>query len=178
MIQFDTIDYLRSGDARQRQAYEVLTSYAVLDCLTEFTPVLTGTIPLQIYVETSDLDISCYWQKKADFLSTLQKCFGPYEGFAVRELHLAGSETIIANFFLQDFEVEVFGQNRPSKEQHAYRHMLIEYQILSVKGEEFREQVIALKKQGYKTEPAFAKLLGLAGDPYKALLQVSLDDLP
>ena len=47
------------------------------------------------------------------------------------------------------------------------QHLIIEEQ-----GEEFREQVIKLKLQGYKTEPAFAKLLGLKGDPYVAMLEV------
>lgn len=48
--------------------------------------------------------------------------------------------------------------------------MIKEYTILLEKGEEFRKQIIALKLRGIKTEPAFADLLGLEGDPYKAIL--------
>ena len=76
----------------------------------------------------------------------------------------------MANFTLEDFEIEIFGQNRPSREQEAFRHLLIEDEILESKDETFRAEIIKLKKQGFKTEPAFAKLLKLKGDPYLALL--------
>ncbi len=50
--------------------------------------------------------------------------------------------------------------------------MLIEYKLLLEKGEEFRKEIISLKKQGYKTEPAFAKLLGVEGNAYEGLLKL------
>jgi hypothetical protein len=39
--------------------------------------------------------------------------------------------------------------------------MIIEYEILQTKGENFRLEIIKLKQQGYKTEPVFGMLLGL-----------------
>ena len=45
--------------------------------------------------------------------------------------------------------------------------------ILEKEGEEFRKQIINLKEKGWKTEPAFAKLLGLKEDPYLELLNYS-----
>jgi hypothetical protein len=45
---------------------------------------------------------------------------------------------------------------------------------LAQHGERFKNEVIKLKKQGIKTEPAFASLLGLPGDPYGALLKFEL----
>ena len=48
--------------------------------------------------------------------------------------------------------------------------MIIENEILKEQGEEFRKKIIELKIQGYKTEPAFAKLLQLSGNPYEAIL--------
>ena len=48
--------------------------------------------------------------------------------------------------------------------------MLIEHRLLQERGEAFRRAIITLKQRGYKTEPAFAKALGLKGDPYLALL--------
>ena len=74
------------------------------------------------------------------------------------------------NLNLGSFVFEIFGQNLPTEEQNAYRHMIKEHSILLEKGEEFRKQIIALKLRGIKTEPAFADLLGLEGDPYKAIL--------
>ena len=48
--------------------------------------------------------------------------------------------------------------------------MIIEYKILELHGEVFRQEIIKLKSKGLKTEPAFAKLLGLVGNPYEELL--------
>ena len=39
--------------------------------------------------------------------------------------------------------------------------MIIEHKILEERGENFRQEVINLKKAGVKTEIAFARLLGL-----------------
>ena len=89
---------------------------------------------------------------------------------------ISSQPTVLVRFQLEEFKVEIFGQNIPSKEQYAFRHMLIEHQILLQKGETFRQEIVKLKKKGLKTEPAFANILGLTGDPYKALLNYPLDD--
>jgi hypothetical protein len=84
---------------------------------------------------------------------------------------IKNDETIVANFRLDEFRIELFGQNRPTREQESYRHMIIEHRIILDRGESFRQEVIRLKKEGVKTEPAFCKLLGIEGDPYEALLR-------
>ena len=48
--------------------------------------------------------------------------------------------------------------------------MVIEYKLLQKGGHLFRRRVMELKTRGIKTEPAFALVLGLQGDPYEALL--------
>jgi len=57
--------------------------------------------------------------------------------------------------------------------------MIVEYKLLKQYGEELRKRIVSLKKQGYKTEPAFAIELNLAGDPYEALLafEMNSDDM-
>jgi GTP-dependent phosphoenolpyruvate carboxykinase len=50
--------------------------------------------------------------------------------------------------------------------------MVVEYKLLKRLGEPARETIIELKKSGYKTEPAFAKLLHIPGDPYEELLEM------
>jgi hypothetical protein len=67
---------------------------------------------------------------------------------------------------------EVFGQNIPTENQNAYRHMTIENRILKEKGSKFKQRVKELKSNGMKTEPTFAKLLGLDGNPYVELLKL------
>lgn len=172
MIDFENLDYLESGNELQQRVYGLLKDHQVFEKLAQFDPILTGTIPINIAIANSDLDIICYWQNKDDFSRALQTTFGGQTDFAWREVTFNGEETIIANFWIDSFELEIFGQNIPAKQQNAYRHLLIEHQILTAKGEAFRQQVIALKNRGYKTEPAFAKLLGLEGDSYEALLNL------
>lgn len=54
--------------------------------------------------------------------------------------------------------------------------MIIEAEILAQLDNDFRQQIITMKTNGWKTEPAFAQVLGLEGDPYEALLM--LEKLP
>ena len=83
---------------------------------------------------------------------------------------IKGITTTIAKFKGNHFLIEIFGQTIPSQDQDAFRHMLLEAQILKEKGYIFTKKILHLKKSGLKTEPAFAKLLGLEGNPYDELL--------
>lgn len=170
-MNFETIDYLRNGTARQREAYELLTPHNIFEKLAGFSPVLTGTIPLNIDTAESDLDIICHYHDKNMFTERVKKEFSDGNGFKITSKIIRERETVLANFRIDNFQVEIFGQERPVKEQEAYRHMLIEHKILNQKGETFRRRIVELKNAGLKTEPAFAKLLGLQGDAYDALLQ-------
>ena len=170
MRDFTTIEYLKNGNQKQQQVFEILTQNKVLSKLAEFDPLLVGTIPINIDIENSDLDIICHWKNKTDFREKLNSVFGKENEFSIREAIINDKESIIANFKINDFEIEVFGQNIPTKDQNGYKHMLIEYEILQSKGENFRLEIIKLKQNGYKTEPAFAFILGLKGDPYMELL--------
>ncbi|WP_264529045.1 DUF4269 domain-containing protein [Flavobacterium sp. N502540] len=174
MIDFTTIGYLKNGNNRQIQAYKILTQHHILSDIIEFEPILAGTIPIAIDIENSDLDIICYWKNKTEFIEKLHVTFGDKDNYTIRETVIDNRESIIANFKIDLFEFEIFGQNIPTKEQNAYRHMVIEYEILQSKGETFRSEIIKLKQKGYKTEPAFAFLLGLNGDPYAELLKYKI----
>ncbi|MET0572202.1 MAG: DUF4269 domain-containing protein [Pedobacter agri] len=171
-LNFLDIAYLENGNERQKNAYQVLTENAILEKLNRFTPILVGTIPINIDIESSDLDIICNVNDEEAFVSTVKNHFKNKMAFEIsKNLNF---NAVKSNFVINDFEIEIFGQNIPTQQQNAYRHMLIEYKILLEKGEDFRLQVIELKRQGYKTEPAFAKLLGLQGDPYEELLKLKL----
>ena len=170
-INFETLDYLKDGNEKQRRAHQVLASHSVIENLVGFDPLLIGTIPLNIDIEKSDLDIICCWKSKNLFIETLIENFAHYHGFLLTEKKIAGHETIIATFQIDQFEIEIFGQNRPTKQQEGYRHMMIEHKILSNNDETFRQKIIYLKKTGLTTEQAFAKQLDLVGDPYQALMR-------
>ncbi|MEN2400872.1 DUF4269 domain-containing protein [Flavobacterium sp. MC2016-06] len=171
MIDFTNIDYLQTGNLKQIRAFEILTQNKILLNLAEFDPILAGTIPINIDIENSDLDIVCFWTNKTDFTAKLKSVFGNESEFKIIEITIDNQESIVANFRIEEFEIEIFGQNIPSKNQNGYKHMVIEYKILQQKGDEFRLAIINLKRNGCKTEPAFAFLLDLKGNPYSELLE-------
>ncbi len=174
-INFKNIDYLRAGNNKQKRAYDVLTKNKVLFSLKEFNPILIGTIPICIDLENSDLDIACYVTDRNRFEKLLLNKFGSEHSFKLWENTALEAPATIANFFMDGFEIEIFGQNIPTEDQAGYRHMLIEHKLLEQYGEEFRRRIIERKANGHKTEPAFALELGLKGDPYKALLELDVN---
>lgn len=171
-IDFTNIAYLLKGNERQQRAYAELNRLSIFKHLRAHDPILTGTIPLGIDLPDSDLDIICQCSNHKKFADTLNALYANMENYQIRTITLYGLSSTIASFHSSEFEVEIFGQDCPTQSQHAYRHMLIEHEILKAKDEVFRAEIIRLKKQGLKTEPAFAKLLGLKGNPYTELLQL------
>jgi hypothetical protein len=169
-MNFEDLTYLKAGTEKQKKAYKVLTENSVFEKLSSFSPVLTGTIPINVDTDESDLDIICHWIDKNVFARLIENYFSTCENFKLSERSVNNRETVVANFKMQEFKIEIFGQNRATNEQDAFRHMLIEHEILKRRGEDFRLEVVKLKKTGLKTEPAFAKLLDITGDPYTGLL--------
>ena len=53
------IAYLQSGNERQNNAYSALNKLKILKILREYNPTLVGTIPIEIDISESDLDIIC-----------------------------------------------------------------------------------------------------------------------
>ncbi|MPR36323.1 DUF4269 domain-containing protein [Salmonirosea aquatica] len=167
---FSDITYLREGTPTQRRAYHALIDLGIFDKLKAYSPLLTGTIPLDIDIDGSDLDIICYWQFADEYIQTVRQHWGYLPDFQLRHYEINGFQTLVARFSAENFVIEVFGQNRPTHQQEAYRHMVLEYEILQKMGPAFKTKIRELKKSGLKTEPAFAQLLGLQGNPYQALL--------
>jgi hypothetical protein len=173
-VNWKDIKYLKTGTENQQFAWHLLSEYKIMAHLKDFDPILAGTIPLSIDIEESDLDIVCYSPDFICFTNVLKRAFTHFEGFAIKQKQLHNTESLICRFNIENKLVEIVGQPIHSELQLAYRHMLIELEILMHFGPEFKESIIKLKKSGTKTEPAFAKLLGLKGDPYQALLDYKL----
>lgn len=174
MIDFTKLDYLKSGNEKQKRAYELLTKHKLFEKLEFYSPILAGTIPIEIDIEESDLDIICEVDLKfeEDFLDDLM-----FSRFIPGDIEVKvdypiinGEKSITINFMLEEFPIEIFAQNKPTTQQNAYLHMIAEHKILQEKGEEFKQKIIDLKKKGIKTEPAFGMLLNLE-NPYEDLLK-------
>lgn len=163
-----TASYLESGNELQRKAYDIISRFSILEDLSLYQPVVTGTIPIGVDVPGSDLDIICKAENLKELQIKIRSLYGMFEDFAD---HIY-KDRYVACFNIDGLEIEIFGQDIPTEQQYAYRHMLIEDRILSQRDELFRNEIIRLKSSGMKTEPAFALLLGLKNNPYEALLEL------
>jgi len=158
---FFDLSYLLHGSAIQQAGYRAIQSSGIMNRLKDFNPVVVGTLPLDLYTYMSDIDIICHFTDPAKFELLLHE---------PTRKKLGGVNSVIASFEHDKFQFEIVGQPVPVTEQVAYRHMMAEWNILSSKDGSFKTKIMELKRKGIKTEPAFAQLLGLPGDPYRSLL--------
>lgn len=165
---FRSIGYLEYGTGKQKECFRALSSLRIFEILAPYAPVLAGTFPLGIEVEGSDLDIVCQTDDLLEFRNLMEKEFGRLSDFSVK---ISGEKDVLTcNFMAENFPVEVYASAQDPLLGNGYRHMWVEYRLLDLLGDTFKEEIIALKKAGIKTEPAFARVLGLDGDPYRAVL--------
>lgn len=155
----------------QRHAFHLIQQLNIFHDFAGYTPLLCGTIPLAIDVEGSDLDIIMEVHNFERYNDEVQSRFGKLDGFTLNKLTVKKIPTVLCNFTFEGMDFELFAQPIPVVKQNAYRHMIIEHHLL-LTHPHIRDEIIPLKKQGLKTEPAFAKVLGLAGDPYEELLKI------
>lgn len=167
------ISYLLRGTQRQQDAYRALQTLDLFAVLRDYSPVLVGTIPLDIELEQSDLDIICEVYGQPSFQYCVTRAFGQQPHFQVRSARKDNLPSVTASFTAEGFPIEIFGQPRPVMKQTAYRHMVVEARLLAIGGEEARRKIRELKRAGLKTEPAFARCFHLQGDPYQTLLDLA-----
>ncbi|MFV0330263.1 MAG: DUF4269 domain-containing protein [Dysgonomonas sp.] len=144
----------------------------IMIILKDYDPIIIGTFPIKINIAGSDIDIACHATDLNVFQTFLQTNFSSYSLFKGN----LNSKRYVASFYATDIPVEIYAEPIPSKKQNGYRHMIIEDRILKLLGESFRKDIINLKKQGYKTEPAFGKLLKMKEPYFELLLLEELDD--
>ena len=178
MRNWRNISYLLDGTERQQAAYRALRYTGIESILVDFDPLLVGTLPLNIDIESSDLDILVEIPDEFQYAQVLFPHYAEYPHFRYRRKTINSETVWIAKFFAHDFEFELFAQQKPTMQQAAYRHLVAEYRLLEIGGEAARAAIRELKRAGIKTEPAFAQYFGIDGaDPFATLLTVAdLDD--
>lgn len=164
--------YLKRGNDTQRRAFQTLVSLRVFERLAAYDPVLVGTIPIDVDIKTSDLDVICDARNLDAFERDVREHFGAKRAFAIKRNVHHGVPAVIARFETDAFPIEIFGQPLRVAEQAAYRHMVVEARLLQLGGQGARDAIRELKRAGVKTEPAFAQHFNIAGDPYAALLDL------
>ena len=143
----------------------------ILSALSEFDPHIAGTPPLNLDVPTSDIDILCHAPDPDRFASAIWNAFGSRPKF--RMWQWSGTERpVLATFEAHEWDFEIFGHAKPVAEQAGWRHFVMERRLLALGGQRLASAVMAFRRNGLKTEPAFAAALQLAGDPYETLLDM------
>jgi hypothetical protein len=149
----------------------VVQKLRLLEQLSAFTPVMIGTPPLGIDVATSDIDVACYSKNLDYFEMQCTQAFGAISGYSSTRTTAQTIATSIVRFSSHDWAIEIFCQPSPVEQQWGVRHFRIEQRILKL-APRVAPMIREMKEGGLKTEPAFANLLGLKGDPYIALLDL------
>lgn len=167
---FETVDYLQKGNNVQKKAYEAMNNLGIMEDLSEYNPILCGTVPIGIDIPRSDLDIIMEVFDPNQFEKQVKSLYQDKEKFTYKNTTIRDNPVSKANFYYDGFEFELFGQPQLVTKQYAYLHMVIENFIISHQPI-LKEKVKSLKMQGYKTEPAFCKVLGLEGDSYERLIE-------
>ncbi|PJZ56175.1 DUF4269 domain-containing protein [Leptospira barantonii] len=171
---FLSSDFLENGNPKQKRLHRDLSEHKILERISKFDPVLAGTIPLDIDHPASDADILCCFKTPEEFSSVLESAFSDFLNFELKEGQHQGIPSVLARFQTKEFSYEVFGQNLPIVEQMGFVHLQVEHKILCIAGENFKNRIRVLKNEGWKTEPAFAHLLGIQESPYHALYDMRL----
>ncbi|MBP3961199.1 DUF4269 domain-containing protein [Paenibacillus sp. DLE-14] len=172
-VNWKDLSYLLDGSPVQIEVHNLLRNYFLFEKLRPYSPILVGTVPIGINVAGSDLDLICEVTDFNAFEAEMFAAFKQEQHFTIVRRVVAGLERIKVNFTLERWPIEIFAQSIRTTEQNGYRHMVVEARLLALFGHAFRAEIIQLKENGFKTEPAFAKALKLEGDPYLKLLELA-----
>lgn len=153
--------------SRYTECLGLLDRFGILAKLRNFSPEFVGSIPIQVDLPRSDIDIVC---TIGPGLMDALESFSRFSEFKLSERDLGGVPSIVCRFLLNNEKVEIVSQPIQSRKQISFLHLEVEKEILRTREDAFRLKVIEEKKKGKSTEEAFAGLLELQGDPYSSLI--------
>ncbi|MFQ1651431.1 DUF4269 domain-containing protein [Aeromonas veronii] len=174
------LDYLAHGNPRQRSAHALLTAGVWDELAAQCADMaLVSTLAIGLDRPGSDLDILCQHADPAAFAAALstQGWLASAKGdniwllertFSCLDQSCAdtGSDTSKASWPL-----ELYVTPAPIETLNGWRHLTLMAALLERFGDAFYREVLRLRlEEGLKGEAAMCRLLGLAGDPYVALL--------
>ena len=165
------VSWNRTGRAFQ----DALDQSRILEVLKAFDPHVAGTPSLGLAVPTSDIDILCEVPRDEVFVQLIWETFSDQDGFAIRQW-TANGRPVVASFVCKGWKLEIFGDRRPVEKQEAWIHFSVERRLLEIGGEDLKNRIMTLRREGFKTEAAFASVLGLAGDPFSSMLDLGQED--
>lgn len=139
--------------------------------LRDLNAYVFGTPPLDIDIPMSDIHIACTAEDLSYFCHYSYQNCGKLNGYRCHDSTAQNLPAVIVQFHALGWDIELFCQTIPTEQQWGVRHFRVEQRLLDLEPR-LRIAVQQLKHRGIKTEPAFAQILGLEGDPYIALLEL------
>ena len=143
-----------------------------MEALRPFAPRIVGTLPLGIAVADSDIDIVCHAPDPAAFADAAWAGCRLHDGFGLHQW-TSGTRPVVARFLWAGWPFEVFGEAIPVDRQNGFLHFEVQRKLLELDDGRLRAAVMRQRALGLKTEPAFAAVLGMMGDPYESLLDLA-----
>ncbi|MEH8243233.1 DUF4269 domain-containing protein [Aeromonas veronii] len=171
------LDYLAHGNPRQRSAHALLTAGLWDELAAQCADLaLVSTLAIGLDRPGSDLDILCQHPNPAAFAAMLeaQGWLASAKGDNIwllertfsRDQHNADCDQSEASWPL-----ELYVTPAPIETLNGWRHLTLMAALLQRFGDAFYQEALRLRlENGLKGEAAMCRLLGLAGDPYAALL--------
>lgn len=158
---------------KRPEFYSLLTDKGILKALSPWQPLLSGSMPLQLDIEKSDLDILLQAESLEGIEAKISAVLAPL-GFRIQwfRSNSKQGECVVGTLKQGTQEIELFVSTVPVLNQHSHRHLLSEFCYLVKHGPAIRRALIEWKREGLTTEEAFAKVLKLPGNPYDVLLDL------
>lgn len=174
------LDYLAHGNPRQRSAHALLTAGVWDKLAAQCTDLaLVSTLAIGLDRPGSDLDILCQHPDPAEFAATLEAqgwlASAKGDNIWLLERTFACLDQSCANSGSDKSDacwpLELYVTPAPIETLNGWRHLTMMAALLERFGDAFYQEVLRLRlEEGLKAEAAMCRLLGLAGDPYAALL--------
>lgn len=176
------LDYLAHGNPRQRSAHALLTAGVWDELAAQCSDMaLVSTLAIGLDRPSSDLDILCQHPDPAAFAATFaeQGWQASHKGDNVwlleRTFSCLDQSCAVSGSDKSDacWPLELYVTPAPIETLNGWRHLTLMAALLERFGDAFYREVLRLRlEEGLKGEAAMCRLLGLAGDPYEALLML------
>ncbi|MCE9848551.1 DUF4269 domain-containing protein [Aeromonas allosaccharophila] len=170
------LDYLAHGNERQRSAHALLTAGVWDELAAQCSDMaLVSTLAIGLDRPGSDLDILCQHPDPAAFAATFAdqgwQASAKGDNIWLLERVFPCAADSGCNNRIVSWPLELYVTPAPIETLNGWRHLTLMAALLERFGDAFYREVLRLRlEQGLKGEAAMCRLLGLAGDPYAALL--------
>ncbi len=141
-MDFKNIRYLKEGNPKQQKVYQLLNDFQIIEKLENYNPLVVGTIPIEIDLDDSDVDIILQTNDCNDLEKFLLDKFSYFRNFKMDRRMSDKQNILVCNFVIDQIPFEVYAENKPTHLQYGFLHMMKEFEILNQKGIDFSLTIV------------------------------------